>query len=202
MNFLGHLYFSFDNSDLQHANLLGDFIKGSDYKNFPVNIQKGIQLHREIDSFTDQHPVVIDCLHHMYGHLPKISGIAIDMIFDHLLAKNWQKFHTLPLRAFVDHFYQSSPNPIELFPTSYLIMLQRMHQEDWLFRYQFYDGFDEACRNFSKRIPFDNNLYLAPAYFQGNEQELSNAFFEFMKDASTHFTDFSIEHGIPQIVEK
>lgn len=202
MNFLGHLYFSFDNSDLQHANLFGDFVKGSDLTNYPGHIQKGIQLHREIDSFTDQHDAVRACLHNMYQDLPKISGIAIDMIFDHLLAKNWADFHSLSLRQFVDRFYKSTPQSIEYFSTAYLIMLERMQQEDWLYQYQFFAGFEKACHNFSKRIPFDNVLYATPVYFIKHETDLTKAFYQFMQDAKPHLSEFAAKQGIHPLVEK
>ena len=50
MNFLGHLYFSYDNHALMIANIFGDFVRGKDLSDYPEIIQKGITLHREIDN--------------------------------------------------------------------------------------------------------------------------------------------------------
>ena len=35
--------------------MISDFVKGKKQFDYPINIQKGIQLHRAIDTFTDQH---------------------------------------------------------------------------------------------------------------------------------------------------
>ncbi|MGA2151478.1 MAG: DUF479 domain-containing protein, partial [Geobacteraceae bacterium] len=51
MNFLAHLYLSGDDPELLVGNLLGDFVKGRLSGNFPDGIERGIELHRRIDSF-------------------------------------------------------------------------------------------------------------------------------------------------------
>src|SRR5690606_11317562 len=105
MNFLGHLYFSNNDTELMLYNLYGDFVKGSHLEVFPPKVERGIRLHREIDSYIDSHPIVHQLTHELHEFLPKVSGIAIDLFFDHLLAKNWLNFHSKPLDVFLDEFY-------------------------------------------------------------------------------------------------
>jgi len=52
------------------TNLFGDFVKGSHFKAFPEIIKEGIQLHRKIDDFIDNHPLVLELLHVLYPQLP------------------------------------------------------------------------------------------------------------------------------------
>ena len=66
MNYLGHLYFSKNDFELMYYNLFGDFVKGSDLSRFPIKIQEGIRLHREIDHYIDHHPYVRKLLHKLY----------------------------------------------------------------------------------------------------------------------------------------
>jgi len=40
------------------GNFIADHIKGNHYKEYSNEIQKGIFLHREIDTYTDTHPIV------------------------------------------------------------------------------------------------------------------------------------------------
>ena len=82
MNFLGHLYFSNNNLDLMVANLFGDFCKGKSYLSYPLQTQKGVLLHREIDSYIDNHVEVVAVRKRLHSILPKVSGIAIDLYFD------------------------------------------------------------------------------------------------------------------------
>ena len=56
MNFLAHIYLSGEDEGLTIGNFIADSIKGKKYLNFKKEIQKGILLHRSIDTFTDQHP--------------------------------------------------------------------------------------------------------------------------------------------------
>ena len=81
MNYLGHLFFSNNDLELMYANIYGDFIKGSKLSHHPKIIQKGVKLHRSIDSYIDNHPKVLNLKKTLTKDLPKISGIAIDLYF-------------------------------------------------------------------------------------------------------------------------
>ena len=58
MNFLAHIYLSGEDQGITIGNFIADGIKGKKYLSYSEDMQKGILLHRSIDSFTDQHPVV------------------------------------------------------------------------------------------------------------------------------------------------
>ena len=56
MNFLAHIYLSGNDNEITIGNFIADGIRGKDYKKYPKDIQTGILLHRQIDTFTDAHP--------------------------------------------------------------------------------------------------------------------------------------------------
>ena len=61
------------------GNFIADHIRGNNYKDFSIEIQQGIFMHREIDTFTDAHKIVRKSkrsLHQRYGHY---DGIIIDI---------------------------------------------------------------------------------------------------------------------------
>ena len=96
MNFLAHLYLSQDNTNIMIGNFIADHIRGNNYEEYSKEIQRGIFLHREIDTFTDTHQIVRKSkrrLHQRYGHY---NGVIIDIFFDYFLAKNWAKFSAIP----------------------------------------------------------------------------------------------------------
>lgn len=190
MNLLGHLYFSNNDPQLMYANLLGDYVKGKDYSHLPVQIQKGIKLHRTIDNFIDTHPKVKELLHELYEPLPKISGIAVDLFFDHLLAKNWSSFHDLPLKDFVQNFYSVTISDLEFYPAEFKFMLSKMKEFDWLYEYRNFSGLEFACSGLSRRISFDNHLSFAPAVFLEKEKVIELVFNNFMIDAIPYFEDY------------
>ncbi len=55
MNYLAHAYLSFNMPDILVGNMISDFIKGKKQFDYPLPVQKGIRLHRAIDTFTDTH---------------------------------------------------------------------------------------------------------------------------------------------------
>lgn len=179
-----------------YANLLGDFIKGSHIEKYPKKIQDGIILHREIDNYIDHHPAVIDLLHQLYDHLPRIAGIAIDLYFDHLLAINWEQFHSKSLRNFVDDFFNYSYDKNQAPNEQYWFVIGKIKEGDWLYNYQFKEGLIFACNGLSRRISFDNNLDEAPKIFDVFKPEISKAFDAFMKDAQLHFNSFIAKNNL------
>lgn len=100
MNFLAHLYLSGDDDKLITGNFIGDYVKGNNFLKYPGKIREGIILHRRIDSFTDNH-VLFRAVKKLYRQeFGLYSGVVTDLIFDHILAANWEKYHPLTLRRF------------------------------------------------------------------------------------------------------
>jgi acyl carrier protein phosphodiesterase len=190
MNFLGHLYFSNGDVQLMHANLLGDFIKGKDLSRFPEIIRRGVKLHRTIDNYIDTHPLVKELLHELHEPLPKISGIAVDLYFDHLLAKNWSAYHSQDLYQFVQDFYHSTSEHAEHQSVEYNFMISKMKELDWLYNYRTHEGLTYACKGLSRRISFENSLGLAPDVYLEKEEVITLAFNKFMAEAIPYFEDY------------
>lgn len=199
MNFLGHLYFSENHGQLQNANLFGDFVRGRDLSMYPELIQKGIRYHREIDNYIDHHPVVISLLHELYDELPKIASIAVDLYFDHLLAKNWNKYHSLPYDEYLTRFYNVKLENESFYSTEYLILLAKIKQNNWMHYYQFHEGLDKACKGLSRRISFENELSNGANIFTEKEDLITSAFQAFMVDAQKHFGEY-LKKNIPEVL--
>ena len=187
MNYLGHLFFSNNDIELMYANLYGDFVKGSHLEALPEIVQKGSALHRSIDFYIDNHGAVLELKHLLSDDLPKVAGIAIDLYFDHILAKNWEKFHETTLREFTQTFH-AHPYKKELFSNpNFHLILAKMKEDDWIYNYQFMHGLTFACRGLSSRISFSNQLWNAPEIFGVFQPEIENAFYLYMNDAIPHF---------------
>jgi acyl carrier protein phosphodiesterase len=186
MNFLGHLYFSRDNTELMAVNLLGDFIKGKNLSNYAPITQQGVFLHRTIDSYIDHHPAVIELLHILYKPLPKIAGIAVDLYFDHLLAKNWSSYHDSKLEDFLHYFYHSVNFENPDFTPEFKLMLKKMIEKNWLYQYQYKHGLHKACQGVSARISFENELINGVRVFEAFEKPIEIAFKAYMTEAKIH----------------
>jgi len=195
MNYLGHLLLSGNNHELMMANLYGDFFKGSHYEILPSKVEQGVHLHREIDSFIDHHVITRAVLKPLYELLPKVAPIALDLYFDHLLAKNWSMYHAEPLDQFVSNFFSYALQPSNqqfeeknfTYPAEYMQLLSIIHSSKWLTRYAKLEGLEFACRGLSQRINFPNNLDEGPTIFTENEALIAAGFHKYMKEAIYQF---------------
>lgn len=187
MNYLGHLYLSGNDTDLMQANLYGDFIKGSHLSHLPELIQRGIHLHRSIDHFIDNHPVIHELLPVLRAELPKVAGIAIDIYFDHLLAKNWEAFHPQPLNDYLQAVYRGFNLDDPDYSHDYRVFLHHMITHNWISHYPTLDAIDRMSRNISAQLSFPNKLADGKAVFLIHEKEIAAAFFEYMPAANEHF---------------
>lgn len=187
MNYLGHLYLSNNDKTLMLNNLFGDFVKGRDLSHFPLEIQKGLILHRQIDDFIDHFPLVNELQHELYEELPKISSIAIDLFFDHLLAKNWKDYHSKEINQFLKEFYESINLENEFYTDSFKLMISKMLEMNWISHYSSLDGLNKMCHGVSKRISFDNNLKFGKEVFLKHEKAINQVFRTYMEAAISKF---------------
>jgi acyl carrier protein phosphodiesterase len=193
MNFLGHLYFSRNDHELMYANLFGDHVKGSHLEEYPETIQKGVYLHRSIDTYIDHHPAVIDLLHEVYPELPKVAGIAVDLFFDHLLAINWKKYHSLELEQFLETFYSYQPVVWESFPTDFQQFIGNMRKYRWMNYYARFEGLEKSSQGVASRISFANKLKDAPNVFLKHRPKIESSFNIYMSDAIPYFEKLNLD---------
>lgn len=103
MNYLAHLYLSGDSEEVMLGNFIGDYVKGKQYLKYKEEVQKGILLHRNIDSYTDKHVLVKQCAERFREKYGRYSGIVVDVVFDHFLARYWNEYSFVTLRQFSKH---------------------------------------------------------------------------------------------------
>ncbi|MBP6091769.1 MAG: acyl carrier protein phosphodiesterase [Crocinitomicaceae bacterium] len=202
MNFLGHLYFSQDHQELMHANLFGDFVKGKHYEKYSDLVQKGVLLHRSIDHFIDTNEQVVKLMRTLYTDLPKISSVAIDLYFDHLLARYWDKFHQMSLTTYLTNFYNHQPYNWEEYPEVFQHFLVKMKSYKWMSYYHSHEGLTKACHGVSSRISFENQLKNAPSIFLSREQEITSVFFQYMEAAQNALLDHSANNSFVRLFNK
>jgi len=182
MNFLAHIYLSGDNEMVVLGNFMADGIHGEAYKKYPEDIQKGILLHREIDTFTDVHPVVRQStkrLHKNYGHY---SGVIVDIMYDHFLAKNWEMFSKLPLDVFVANFYKILDRNFDVLTARVKRMMPYMIAENWLLNYSKIEGIQQVLDGMNRRTENKSKMNEAT-------KELSIFYSEFEAEFMLFFED-------------
>jgi acyl carrier protein phosphodiesterase len=131
MNYLAHLYLSGNNHQLMVGNFIGDAVKGNSYMHFPAEIRNGILLHRQIDSFTDQHENVKNAKAFFKKAYGRYSGVVIDILFDHFLAANWDVYHSQKLSHYVDDVNQVLLGQFHIMPKRMQLMMPFWVKHRW-----------------------------------------------------------------------
>lgn len=179
MNFLAHIYLSGDDEHIIVGNFLGDFVKGSDYLMYPEDIRKGILMHRNIDSFTDNHPLVRQVKTFFAPGYFKYAGVIVDILFDHYLAKDFYNFHTIPLKDFVNNAHNIFLNHYELCPERFKEYLPGFMKQRWLERYATLDGIRDVFDGMSQITSLPHETDFAMETILKNYEELRNVFYDF-----------------------
>jgi acyl carrier protein phosphodiesterase len=149
VNWLAHVFLSEANFEFQLGNLLADVVRGEQREAMSADFVRGAICHKAIDAFTDAHPVVKRSRARISATHRRFSGVLVDVFYDYCLARNWERYSPLPLKAYTAAFYSGAQaNAIEL-PTAAQTMLERIIRHDLLSSYARVDGVERALSRIS-----------------------------------------------------
>lgn len=161
MNLLAHFYLAGDNIPLQIGNFIADAVRGKQIEQFDDDIKEGIILHRAIDHFTDTHEIVKQSKDRLFPIYRHYSAVIMDIVYDHFLAKNFEKYHEVPLKDYTQKIYQNLTPHKDIFPEKAKIMFEGMSEYDWLFHYQYIEQIQRPLSSLAKRSSFQSNMEYA-----------------------------------------
>jgi len=175
MNFLAHIYLSFGDDEITIGNFIADSIRGNKIDHLPTRIQKGILLHREIDTYTDSHSIPkisSKRLHKNYSHY---SRVIVDIFYDHFLAKNWKNYSNTPLKVYVENFYDLLEDNYPILPNGVQRMMPYMITDNWIYNYSKMEGIGRVLNGMNRRTKNKSKMNFA------------------IMDLEEHYTDFEKE---------
>jgi acyl carrier protein phosphodiesterase len=182
MNFLAHAYLSFENPKILVGNMISDFVKGAQKMNFEKDVRHGIMLHREIDSFTDQHPATRKAKEIFRSDYRLYSGAIMDVIYDHYLANDADTGPANELHLFTRNVYATLEREYAALPPRFLHVLTYMKSENWLFHYKDQQGIRRSLEGMVRRAAYISDSSRAYELFLDNYHELEDYYKEFFPD--------------------
>jgi acyl carrier protein phosphodiesterase len=182
LNFLAHIYLSGDSDEIKIGNFIGDYVKGRNYENYPELVNKGIILHREIDSFTDSHPVVNRSKMHLKQRFRRYSGVIVDIFYDHFLASEWAMFSKHPLPQYVIHMYEILVSNYFILPNEIKAFLPFFVINNWLESYTSIEGIEGVLRRMTRRTSLPNETTFAISELRKNYHLFRDDFLCFFPD--------------------
>ena len=188
MNYLAHIYFSGKNRKVAVGNFIGDFVKGNSYDKYPLSFQEGILLHREIDQFTDTHPIFRESVDLIRPSFGRYSGIMVDMYYDYLLASDFERYSNgQNLSKFSRNFYLSALLYYRWLPKKVKGFIFHFIRTNRLEEYATYDGLEYSLKIMSVYNSSAINPTLGIEVLAKNEAQLRKLFEIFIVDAKKSF---------------
>ena len=191
MNFLAHSYLSFSEEQLV-GNMIADFVKNRDVARLPESIQKGIKLHRAIDTFTDAHLLIHEAKAPFRPLVRLYSGAFVDVAFDYFLANDTTENSQREWQEHSQRVYAVLRRYEEFLPEVFKKVLDKMQQDDWLYNYRNEWGIEYSFRNVVNKAQFlDKTINVFPAFLANKDflREKYEIFFPEIKSFVQDFVD-------------
>ena len=164
------------------GNFIADHIRGNNFSHFSKEIQQGILLHREIDTFTDAHKIVRKSkrrLHERYRHY---DGVIIDIFYDYFLAKNWSEYSAIPLNIYTNSINKLFDKKSPELPEKSQQFIKYMIEYNILFNYQYHEGIEKVLNGMNRRTKGKSQMNLAIVDLKELQQEFEEDFTLFFND--------------------
>lgn len=158
MNFLAHLTLSDDDDDILIGNLIADSARSVEFPQFKSKVLYGIKLHHKIDAYTDAHPVVERSKERLRPRHAKYSGVVVDILYDHFLARDYQRYGEYSLEDFAQRCYELLQRRKKELTPAVRQMLPHMIRGNWLVAYASEEGMRRVFTGMSHRASFNNHM--------------------------------------------
>ncbi|HEX6193372.1 MAG TPA: ACP phosphodiesterase [Chitinophagaceae bacterium] len=182
MNYLAHAWLSFLDPEIMVGNLISDFVKGKKKFGYPAGIQKGILLHRILDTYTDNHPATREAREIFRPHYRLYCGAFIDVVYDHFLATDDNEFNDQSLLDFTSTAYSFLANHSTWLPERFAGMFPYMRSQNWLYHYRQKKGIERSMEGLVRRSAYMQESATAYQLFEEHYQRLGVYYRQFWAD--------------------
>ena len=183
MNFLAHIYLSGEGDELLTiGNFIADTVRGKEYLQYPEAMQRGILLHRRIDTFTDEHPIFRQSKHRLVPAYNHYAGVLVDIFYDYFLAKHWKEYSAISLDEYAEHFYNSLQKHQHFFSEKAQKLSKYIIAERWLENYQTIEGIASILYQMDSRTGFISKMQYAANDLYKDEKIYEEEFENFFRE--------------------
>ena len=171
------------------GNFIADHVKGSDVLKYSETVRKGIAMHRAIDTYTDQHPVVKQSIARLRADFHKYAGVVVDMYYDHYLSAQWNEYSDQKLDEFTKTRYEVLDAFQTILPVRSARLLFYMEKQNWLKSYSSFDGMQQAFNGMSRRTTFESHMENAVVNLKAAYPEFNLEFRQFFPELQAYVKD-------------
>ena len=169
LNHIAHFLLAPHTAPGAAGTLLADFHRGAIGPELPPEVARAIALHRAIDGHTDRHPVSAGARSLFDPGMRRYAGVALDVHFDHCLARRWDRHAAVPFEAFVQATYARLEEGLVTLdlrdpPERLHGFARAMIDGDWLGEFRRFEGVERTLErlNYAIRRRFGREVDLRP----------------------------------------
>ena len=182
MNYLAHIFLSGNDDEILIGNFIGDYVKGRDYDLYTPSVKKGILLHRRIDAYTDRHKIVQQSKSYFISKYHKYAGIIIDILYDHFLVVNWDRFSPTPLNDFKANLFDCLKYNYNILPERVQFFMPSFIKNDWIEVYSSIEGIIHVLLRMSMRTTLPDQSEFAREILRKYYVQLQSEFLTYFPE--------------------
>jgi len=182
LNYLAHCFLSCSTEEILIGNFIADSINRRSSLTFSPEITKGIELHKKIDSSTDNHPRVKEAVLMLREKHGKYAPVVSDIMWDYYLAKNWSLYANESLEDFTCRTYNIFRKYKSQMPARMSNNIDSMIAENFLMRYKTLEGLKISFAYMDRRTKFPSNFVGAVGDIKKHHKTFNTLFKAFFPD--------------------
>lgn len=182
MNYLAHSFLSPDKPYVLTGNVVADLIKGSARKEVDLRFLPGIELHRDIDAFTDGHPAVTRFKAALHDRFHKYAPVVSDIYMDHFLVLNWSQYSEWEIHDYIDCIYNKMNSVIDQLPQDAYRRIRNMIEHRWLTVYFTIEGIEEVFSRMNHKLSDKNILKGGGTWLSERIDDFNDIFISFFPE--------------------
>jgi acyl carrier protein phosphodiesterase len=144
----------------------------------------------------DRHPAVQRSKRILTPDYGRLSGVIVDVFYDHVLASRWPEYHPHPLSVYTQEVYRTLRANLHRLPAAVHPLVNAMSHHDWLHGYASQRGIARALQGMATRRPVAAGISTAARLLADHFDRFSADFDEFLPDLRARCTEFLAEREI------
>lgn len=191
MNFLAHLVLAPQTPEGLIGSIAPDMIRGPLPGDLRDAVAIAAQEHYLIDRFTDRHPAFGQTRERLGAVVdPRLSGILADVLYDHVLARDWARWRGETLLAYLEQTERQLVEALPCVPIRMQMIVRKMIDEQWLASYATVAGIRDRLTQMSarwtRRMGRPMSLLISEEDLADHNEGLTNDFAHFWPELLTH----------------
>ena len=189
MNYLAHIFLSFEVPEIMLGNFIADQVSHKNLKLISPEIRMGIDLHRQIDHFTDRHSSFRAATKRLRPDHKKYAPVVLDILNDHLLAMNWNLYSNQTFDQFEVEVYKKFEPLVKHLPPKSKRHVDSLLTYQYLKAYTSQEGMKDVLRRMDIRARFTSNfenaiddLYADYSFYNDHFRRLFQDLIDMIKD--------------------